>query len=186
MEMLGKSETHTVADTSRKVASHTTLEEVVVDTKCIDQQKRMSSDTLNEPIEEIPPTKTLLMNVNYQSLTANDTESIQLCTQLFSSITGTPIEKSLLTVGLCPDGTTHSILAVWNDLDHTLDTLIAFVQVKTPNTVLFKREQEGKYINRQNDNLIAVCNTRIFQEDCAQTTAFTGDFVCACMVVMAC
>lgn len=82
------------------------------------------------PVKDTQTTSFPLKNVNFKLLEPNDTKHIQLCTQLFSSITGVPVENCYLTVGP-QDDTTHQILSVWNDIDSNpkLDSLIGFVQV---------------------------------------------------------
>jgi hypothetical protein len=67
-------------------------------------------ESSNHPISQI-------RNVAFKILEETDHELIQRCYNVFVKITGQKLDNCLLRVGVCEDGSTHSILSVWNDAE---------------------------------------------------------------------
>lgn len=67
-------------------------------------------------------------NISFKFLQVLDSQDIEICTELFANITGTPVNDCQLHVGEL-DNTIHHILSVWNDDNYKIESLIGFVQV---------------------------------------------------------
>ena len=61
--------------------------------------------------------KVQLAGVFYRELSINDLQRLSICSHLYSTSTGTPLNKVELLLGDTPDGNTHSILSLWNEFD---------------------------------------------------------------------
>lgn len=69
-----------------------------------------------------------LVNPHFLFLDPGDVQRLEVCKSLFSEITNTPIDQCTLPLGQV-DGSTHSILSVWNDHPISYTNLIGFVHV---------------------------------------------------------